>query len=143
VRYLLDTHPCMRLVAPPVRLGGPGLARPADAGALRAAVAVVGAAAAAGCGRRGAVGEREDEVDESADQNATAAPSAAAPSAAVAAPSAAVAAAKAATQIRPDADLPAGGAWLSHGEAALVQRFDPADADLDTIGFFAARFVKD
>jgi hypothetical protein len=32
-------------------------------------------------------------------------------------------------------------AWLSEDEAELVQRFDPA-APLDTIGFFAARFVK-
>ncbi len=30
---------------------------------------------------------------------------------------------------------------LSEEEAALVQRFDPS-AELDTIGFFIARFVK-
>jgi hypothetical protein len=39
------------------------------------------------------------------------------------------------------ADTPACGRWLSEEEAALVQRFDPA-GPLDTIGFFAARFIK-
>ncbi|KAK9816959.1 hypothetical protein WJX72_007474 [[Myrmecia] bisecta] len=32
--------------------------------------------------------------------------------------------------------------WLTPDEARLVQRFDPADAELDTIGFFVAKFVK-
>jgi 16S rRNA C967 or C1407 C5-methylase (RsmB/RsmF family) len=32
--------------------------------------------------------------------------------------------------------------WLSPEEARLVQRFDPADSDKDTIGFFVARFEK-
>ncbi|GIL88736.1 hypothetical protein Vretifemale_16585 [Volvox reticuliferus] len=35
-----------------------------------------------------------------------------------------------------------GEEWLSEVEAALVQRFDPSDGDLDTIGFFVAKFVK-
>ncbi|GIL60725.1 hypothetical protein Vafri_15256 [Volvox africanus] len=37
---------------------------------------------------------------------------------------------------------PNGEEWLSAAEAALVQRFDPSDGDLDTIGFFVAKFVK-
>ena len=41
-----------------------------------------------------------------------------------------------------DVDVLPGGAWLTPEEAALVQRFDPS-GPLDTIGFFAARFVKD
>lgn len=35
-----------------------------------------------------------------------------------------------------------GEAWLSEEEARLVQRFDPSDPQLDTIGFFVAKFVK-
>jgi hypothetical protein len=35
-----------------------------------------------------------------------------------------------------------GEEWLTEAEAALVQRFDPSDPDLDTIGFFVAKFVK-
>ncbi|KAL7689946.1 putative SAM-dependent methyltransferase RsmB/NOP2-type, PUA domain, PUA-like superfamily [Plasmopara halstedii] len=31
---------------------------------------------------------------------------------------------------------------LDDKEAALVQRFDPANADLDTMGFFCAKFIK-
>lgn len=34
------------------------------------------------------------------------------------------------------------GQGLSEEEAALVQRFDPADTSLDTMGFFCAKFVK-
>ncbi|RLN94030.1 hypothetical protein BBJ28_00025588 [Nothophytophthora sp. Chile5] len=34
------------------------------------------------------------------------------------------------------------GQGLSEQEAALVQRFDPANAELDTMGFFCAKFVK-
>ncbi|GLI66565.1 hypothetical protein VaNZ11_010453 [Volvox africanus] len=37
---------------------------------------------------------------------------------------------------------PYGEDWLSEAEAALVQRFDPSDSDLDTIGFFVAKLVK-
>jgi hypothetical protein len=32
--------------------------------------------------------------------------------------------------------------WLNPHEAQLVQRFCPADAELDTMGFFIAKFVK-
>ena len=69
MRWLLDTHPFMRLVQQEPRLGGPGLS-----------------------------GERA---------------------------------------------LPDGGTLrlLSEAEAALVQRFDPA-AELDTVGFFIAKFEK-
>uniref|UniRef100_M4BK44 SAM-dependent MTase RsmB/NOP-type domain-containing protein n=1 Tax=Hyaloperonospora arabidopsidis (strain Emoy2) TaxID=559515 RepID=M4BK44_HYAAE len=34
------------------------------------------------------------------------------------------------------------GQGLTDHEASLVQRFDPSDAELDTIGFFCAKFVK-
>lgn len=34
-----------------------------------------------------------------------------------------------------------GDNWLSPSEAECVQRFDPRD-ELDTIGFFIAKFVK-
>ncbi len=35
-----------------------------------------------------------------------------------------------------------GEVWLTEEEARLVQRFDPSDPQLDTIGFFVAKFVK-
>jgi hypothetical protein len=31
---------------------------------------------------------------------------------------------------------------LTPQQAALVQRFDPGDDDMDTVGFFIAKFVK-
>lgn len=137
MRYLLDTHPCMSLAPPPARVGGPGLARPADAAALRAAVSNCYAAARKTGGGGGGGGA----------DGAGAAAAAAAVEKAAAAEEEAPAAAKGAAAAAPDcqfpldADVRQSGAWLSDAEAALVQRFDPA-GPLDTIGFFAARFVK-
>jgi hypothetical protein len=139
VRYLLDAHPCMRLAAPPARLGGPGLAAPADGGALRGAATAcyTGRAAAKAQGRQqqhtggsGGAEPRGGAADARGGDGGEQQPASCADERAPGGPPYGV-----------KADLPPGGRWLSAEEAALVQRFDPC-GPLDTIGFFAARFEK-
>ncbi|GBF91388.1 hypothetical protein Rsub_04128 [Raphidocelis subcapitata] len=141
VRYLLDKHPCMRLDAPRARLGGPGLAAPADAAALRAAARACYGPRVGGAGAGAGAAEGEGPAAGGGEGSGGGGGAEAAGGAARGGGRAPPGEQAEWPPFGVESDLPPSGAWLTAEEASLVQRFDPAGPD-DTIGFFAARFVK-
>jgi hypothetical protein len=140
VRYVLDAHPCLKLVPAVPRLGGPGLMAPADPLTLRELAE--SALGSKGAGKE-AQQDREKQQKEGAEARGCARAAAASKPGVAGEPAAAAAASCKVCLYDSGASSAAVGLWsLTAEEASMVQRFDPSAPNSDSIGFFIARFLK-